>query len=79
MRGRTTSRRIPGANDADAPPSPQTINARPGAAGPLRDPAQDQHQPTVLFNGMINPIDSLRDSRRDLVSGRVGRGRSERA
>jgi sialate O-acetylesterase len=46
----------PGANDADAPPSPKTINARPGAAGPLRDPVHDQHQPTVLFNGMISPI-----------------------
>ena len=46
----------PTANDADAPPSPQTINARPGRAGPLRDPAHDQHQPTVLFNAMINPI-----------------------
>jgi sialate O-acetylesterase len=46
----------PGANDADAPSGPKTINARPGAAGPLRDPAHDQHQPTVLFNAMINPI-----------------------
>jgi sialate O-acetylesterase len=47
----------PGANAADAPPAPLTINARPGgAAGPLRDPAHDQHQPTVLFNAMINPI-----------------------
>jgi sialate O-acetylesterase len=43
-------------SDADAPPSPQTINARPGRPGPLRDPSHDQHQPTVLFNGMINPI-----------------------
>ena len=47
----------PGATAADAPPAPLTINARPGgAAGPLRDPAHDQHQPTVLFNAMINPI-----------------------
>jgi sialate O-acetylesterase len=46
----------PGANDADAPPAPQTINSRPGRAGALRDPAQDQHQPTVLYNAMINPI-----------------------
>jgi sialate O-acetylesterase len=42
--------------DADAPPSPQTLNARPGRPGPLRDPSQDQHQPTVLFNAMINPL-----------------------
>jgi sialate O-acetylesterase len=46
----------PAANDADAPPAPLTINARPGRPGPLRDPAQDQHQPTVLFNAMIHPL-----------------------
>jgi sialate O-acetylesterase len=23
---------------------------------PLRDPVQDQHQPTVLFNGMVSPL-----------------------
>jgi sialate O-acetylesterase len=27
----------------------------PGRGGP-RDPIQDQHNPTVLFNGMINPV-----------------------
>jgi sialate O-acetylesterase len=36
-----------------APPAPQTINARPGQVR-RGDPARDQHQPTVLFNGMIN-------------------------
>jgi sialate O-acetylesterase len=46
----------PGGTDADAPPSPQTINSRPGRGGALRDPAHDQHQPTVLYNTMINPI-----------------------
>jgi len=46
----------PEGSDADAPPAPMTINARPGRPGPLRDPAHDQHQPTVLFNAMINPI-----------------------
>jgi sialate O-acetylesterase len=46
----------PGVSDADAPPAPQTINARPGKPGPLRDPVQDQHQPTVLYNGMIAPV-----------------------
>jgi sialate O-acetylesterase len=46
----------PGAMAADAPPGPQTINARPGKPGTLRDPVQDQHQPTVLFNGMLNPV-----------------------
>ena len=29
---------------------------RGGRPGPLRDPAQDQHQPTVLFNAMIHPL-----------------------
>ena len=46
----------PGAMAADAPPGPQTINARPGKPGPLRDPVQDQHQPTVLFNGMLHSV-----------------------
>jgi len=46
----------PSVTDADAPPAPATINSRPGRPGPLRDPARDQHQPTVLFNAMINPI-----------------------
>jgi sialate O-acetylesterase len=47
----------PGALTGDAPEAPQTINARPGnSKAPLRDPVQDQHEPTVLFNGMIAPI-----------------------
>lgn len=47
----------PGALASDAPYSPQTINARPAnAKAPLRDPVQDQHQPTVLFNGMLRPV-----------------------
>jgi sialate O-acetylesterase len=50
----------PGANDANAPAEPMMLNARlprPGAAPqPLRDPAHNQHQPTVLFNAMINPL-----------------------
>jgi sialate O-acetylesterase len=45
----------PHAMAADGPPAPQTLNARPGRPGPMRDPAEDQHQPTVLFNGMLNP------------------------
>jgi sialate O-acetylesterase len=45
-----------GATDEGAPAGPQTLNARPGKPGPLRDPVQDQHQPTVLFNGMIQPV-----------------------
>ena len=35
-------------------------NAAPGGrrhgGGPPRDPVQDQHNATVLFNGMINPV-----------------------
>ena len=33
------------ASDADAPPSPQTINARPGRPGPLRDPRTTSTSP----------------------------------
>jgi sialate O-acetylesterase len=50
----------PGVTDDKAPGAPQTLNARPGKPGaapsPMRDPVQDQHQPTVLYNGMISPI-----------------------
>jgi sialate O-acetylesterase len=49
----------PGATTDQVPAeiaAPKTINARPGKPGPLRDPAQDQHQPMVLFNGMVHPI-----------------------
>jgi len=45
-----------GATSDQAPPAPQTINARPSNPGPLHDPVQDQHQPTVLYNGMVHPI-----------------------
>ena len=37
-----------------APQPPQTINARPASPRQQRDPVQDQHQPTVLYNGMIH-------------------------
>ncbi len=49
----------PGATDADAPPAPQMLNSRPprpGTSAVLRDPSQDQHQPTVLYNAMIAPV-----------------------
>jgi sialate O-acetylesterase len=46
----------PDATIDQAPPIPQMINARPAKPGPLRDPVQDQHQPTVLFNGMLHPV-----------------------
>ncbi|HEY1767056.1 MAG TPA: sialate O-acetylesterase [Terracidiphilus sp.] len=49
----------PHAMAADGPPAPQTLNARPGLQSSrvlMRDPAEDQHQPTVLFNGMMHPI-----------------------
>jgi sialate O-acetylesterase len=46
----------PNATTDQAPPLPQTINSRPGKPGPMRDPVQDQHEPTVLYNGMLHPI-----------------------
>jgi sialate O-acetylesterase len=46
----------PNATTDQAPPSPQTINGRSARPGPLKDPVQDQHQPTVLYNGMAHPI-----------------------
>jgi sialate O-acetylesterase len=47
----------PDAPPDQAPQPPQTINARPGAKlAKQRDPVEDQHQPTVLFNGMIHPV-----------------------
>jgi sialate O-acetylesterase len=48
----------PHAMAADAPPAPKTLNARPQGlrAGPLFDPADDQHEPTVMFNGMLHPV-----------------------
>jgi sialate O-acetylesterase len=49
-------REHPGASNADAPAGPQTLNSRPGKPGPMHDPVQDQHEPTVLFNGMITPV-----------------------
>jgi sialate O-acetylesterase len=46
----------PGAMAADAPPGPQPVNARPPRPGPMHDPVEDQHEPTVLFNGMLHPV-----------------------
>jgi sialate O-acetylesterase len=47
----------PGVPAADAPPAPQTINGRSSARpGPMRDPVEDQHEPTVLFNGMLHTV-----------------------
>jgi sialate O-acetylesterase len=45
----------PSAPASEAPAPPVTINKRGGQTGKQRDPVQDQHNPTVLFNGMINP------------------------
>jgi len=47
---------------AIAPPRPEDVSATNAApagrrrGGAPRDPVQDQHNPTVLFNGMIHPI-----------------------
>jgi sialate O-acetylesterase len=47
----------PHATVSDAPPAPEPLNARPTSpTALLRDPAEDQHQPTVMFNGMMHPI-----------------------
>ena len=47
----------PTATYAQAPVRPTPINkARPAATGRPGDPVRDQHEPTVLFNAMINPI-----------------------
>jgi sialate O-acetylesterase len=47
----------PAAPAEQVPKPPQTINARPGPPPQQqRDPVQDQHYPTVLFNGMIHPV-----------------------
>ncbi|GAC1669648.1 MAG: sialate O-acetylesterase [Candidatus Acidiferrum sp.] len=47
----------PDAPADQAPQPPQTINARPGSQpAKQRDPVQDQHNPTVLFNGMLQPV-----------------------
>ena len=46
----------PGAMASDAPAAPMTINGRAAKSGPLRDPVEDQHQPTVLYNGMLHPV-----------------------
>ena len=50
----------PGSTDAGVPPEPMMLNARLPRAGaptaPLRDPSRNQHQPTVLYNAMINTI-----------------------
>jgi sialate O-acetylesterase len=45
------------ATNADAPPAPVTINGRALPANkPMLDPVEDQHQPTVLYNGMLAPV-----------------------
>jgi sialate O-acetylesterase len=41
---------------AVAPIRPTPINKPRGAAPATGDPSRDQHMPTVLFNGMINPV-----------------------
>jgi sialate O-acetylesterase len=47
----------PTATYAEAPKRPTPINkARPAATARPGDPSRDQHEPTVLFNAMINPI-----------------------
>ena len=46
----------PQTRPAVAPIRPTPINKPRGATAARGDPSGDQHMPTVLFNGMINPI-----------------------
>jgi sialate O-acetylesterase len=47
----------PHATVGEAPPAPLPLNGHPAAPSTLlRDPAEDQHQPTVMFNGMLHPV-----------------------
>lgn len=47
----------PDAPGIEAPQAPRTINTRTNSApARQRDPVQDQHYPTVLFNGMVAPL-----------------------
>jgi sialate O-acetylesterase len=41
---------------SQAPIRPTPINKKRNPSARQTDPVQDQHEPTVLFNGMINPI-----------------------
>ena len=43
-------------NAAGAGTNTAARGRRRGGGGPPRDPVQDQHNATVLFNGMINPV-----------------------
>jgi sialate O-acetylesterase len=51
-------RENPNAPAADAPRPPRTINNRSGPNPPARqrDPSQDQHYPTVCYQGMVAPL-----------------------
>lgn len=50
-----TNPSVGGAGATDA--ATNALAGRPHrASGGLRDPVQDQHNPTVLFNGMIHPV-----------------------
>lgn len=47
----------PHSSVAQAPSAPEPLNGRPMPPSTLlRDPAEDQHQPTVMFNGMLHPV-----------------------
>jgi sialate O-acetylesterase len=51
------SKSHPHATVGEAPPAPEPLNGQPVPPSTLlRDPAEDQHQPTVMFNGMLHPV-----------------------
>jgi sialate O-acetylesterase len=51
-------RENPKAPASEAPKPPNILDARPSPppGTPQRDPVADQHNPTVLYNGMLRPI-----------------------
>jgi sialate O-acetylesterase len=46
----------PSAPASQAPKRPWPINKTPGRPAKQSDPTRDQHEPTLCFNGMINPV-----------------------
>jgi sialate O-acetylesterase len=45
----------PSAPPTDAPKRPWPINKTPGRPARQQDPTRDQHEPTLCYNGLINP------------------------
>ena len=69
----------PGATRRRRSAAPQTINARPGRPGPLRDPCAGPASAHRAVQRHDQSAPSVRDSRRHLVPGRVHRRRDQAA